>query len=550
MTLYECIDKYIGKFGVKKIFGVPGSLIMPVWQNIHSAELILCSHEQEASYLAVGYSKMSREPVMVLTTGGPGVTNCVSGIAAANLDSLPLIYISGRTPSNPKNHGLRQEEGDFDRCYDSNAIMRSVTKQSICITDPECAARDIYKAFQCAVSGRMGSVHISIPVDIQQAEITENVGKEYGESRPAEGNAESCVQEFTHWTEECKRRLFVMGWGCWLADASDAVYQLAEQMGAPVICTVKAYCCMKKNAFLLGKLGYGYNRILSDFVRSYDPQEIFVFGSSVSSKDFSDEFVSDIGDAEIHMFSIGGSAPECGISNVFRHRISSLKDLSAGVQKKMAMESEQIKKEILVCRHAQMEYYHSFSEGQKLAALCKEISDLIVNEKVTVTADAGNHLLDAATGIWSGFQKNLFLDDGIRAMGSGICETVGMAFADSERSYIAVTGDGCMLMNGNVMYVAKKYHLPVIFLVINNSSLGRVRVGQMNTNQFVQSDLGGIDFASYAGAFGMKANRTADVQECIRMLQECLNEREPALIELQISKDEIPIMLKAGGVWN
>ena len=224
--------------------------------------------------------------------------------------------------------------------------------------------------------------------------------------------------------------------------------------------------------------------------------------------------------------------------------------MSAGVQKKTAMESEQIKKEILVCRHAQMEYYHSFSEGQKLAALCKEISDLIVNEKVTVTADAGNHLLDAATGIWSGFQKNLFLDDGIRAMGSGICETVGMAFADSERSYIAVTGDGCMLMNGNVMYVAKKYHLPVIFLVINNSSLGRVRVGQMNTNQFVQSDLGGIDFASYAGAFGMKANRTADVQECIRMLQECLNEREPALIELQISKDEIPIMLKAGGVWN
>ena len=99
MTLYECIDKYIGKFGVKKIFGVPGSLIMPVWQNIHSAELILCSHEQEASYLAVGYSKMSREPVMVLTTGGPGVTNCVSGIAAANLDSLPLIYISGRLPT-------------------------------------------------------------------------------------------------------------------------------------------------------------------------------------------------------------------------------------------------------------------------------------------------------------------------------------------------------------------------------------------------------------------------------------------------------------------
>ena len=550
MKLYECIDKYIGEFGVKKIFGVPGSLIMPVWQNIHSAELILCSHEQEASYLAAGYSKMSRKPVMVITTGGPGVTNCVSGIAAANLDSLPLIYISGRTPSNHKDHGLRQEEGKFDRCYDSNAIMSSVTKQSICITDPECAAQDIYTAFQCAVSGRMGSVHISIPVDIQQAEITEAAEKEYCDSQPTGESGDSRVQEFNRLAENCRRRLLVMGWGCWLADVSDDVYQLAEQMGAPVICTVKAYCCMKENAFLLGKLGYGYNRILSEFVRSYAPQEIFVFGSSVSSKDFSDEFVSDIGEAEIHVFFIGDSVADCGISNVFRHRINSLKDLYAGVQNKPTIESEQIKKKILACRHAQLEYYRSFFGGQKLATLCRRISDLIMNEKVTVTADAGNHLLDVATGIWPEFQKNLFLDDGIRAMGSGICETVGMAFADSGRHYISVTGDGCMLMNGNVMYVAKKYHLPVIFLVINNSSLGRVRVGQMKRKQFIQSDLGGIDFAGYAGAFGMKANRTADVQECIRLIQECLNEQEPALIELQISKDEIPIMLKAEGVWN
>ena len=99
---------YLRRFGVEKVFGVPGSLIMPIWQNIKSAELVLCSHEQEASYIATGFAKISKKPVAVLTTGGPGVTNCVSGIAAANLDSVPVIYISGRVALKSEGRGLRQ----------------------------------------------------------------------------------------------------------------------------------------------------------------------------------------------------------------------------------------------------------------------------------------------------------------------------------------------------------------------------------------------------------------------------------------------------------
>lgn len=549
MKLYECIDKYILEFGIKKIFGVPGSLIMPIWQNIKSAELILCSHEQEASYLATGYSKMSREPVMVVTTGGPGVTNCVSGIAAANLDSLPLIYISGRTPVNKKEHGQRQEEGIFDRCYDSNKILNSVTKKSICITNQEQAAQDIYMAFQYAVQGRMGSVHISIPVDIQDLEVCENVEQKVPLRTSVMRYEGNCVQEFKRLLEGEKRRLLIIGWGCWLSDTSDYIYQIAEKIGAPVICTVKAYCCMKENPHLLGKLGYGYNKILSAFIKEYNPQEVLVFGSSLSVSDFSQDFMWDIKEARIHAFSIGDSVTGCGIEKVDWHSIKSLKAFFEDMREIPVTVNDKIKQKIIECRAAQRDYYDSFSEFQNLGTLCKLISDFM-DENVTVTADAGNHLLEVATGIWPKDYRSLFLDDGIRAMGSGICETVGMAFANNKRHYIAVTGDGCMLMNGNIMYVAKKYKLPVIFLVINNASLGRVRVGQMNTNKIIQSDLGGIDFTNYANTFGVTAYSTMDVQECRKLIQECLNKQDPVLIEMQISKDEIPIMLKAKGVWN
>ena len=81
MKLFEFINKCLNAYGCKKAFGVPGSLVMPIWQGLTDLELSLCGHEQEASYCASGYAKMSLEPVAVITTGSPGVTNCISGIA-------------------------------------------------------------------------------------------------------------------------------------------------------------------------------------------------------------------------------------------------------------------------------------------------------------------------------------------------------------------------------------------------------------------------------------------------------------------------------------
>lgn len=549
MKLYEYIDECIQKFGIRKAFGVPGSLVMPIWQNIKSVELVLCSHEQEASYLATGYSKMFREPTVVITTGGPGVTNCISGIAAANLDSLPLIYISGRTPVRNKNHGLRQEESDFDRCYDSNSIMSSITKKSICITNIEDACQEIYDAFQCALSNRMGSVHISIPIDMQQLEVKQNLNiSVFDQISAIEANVDHNF-ELIRLLKDQKRCLLIIGWGCWLANVTDDIYRLAEKINAPILCTVKAYCCMKKNDFLIGKLGYGYNKVISKFVREYKPEEVLVFGSSISIKDFTDDFLLDIQDAHIHSFSIENNSFGCGVEKIFLHKVDCLKKLFVNLDTIDTVINNKIKRNIYECKYNQISYYNYLIEKQKLSLLCKNLSELLDNN-ITITADAGNHLLEVAVAINPKYYKNLFLDDGIRAMGSGICETVGMAFADKNRHYIAVTGDGCMLMNGNVMYIAMKYSLPIVFLVINNSSLGRVRVGQMSMNRIVQSDLGGIDFVCYAKTFGIEAHRVSHVEECIQLIKKYLNIHGPTLIEMNVSNDEIPIMLKAKGEWN
>ena len=151
MKLCEYINECLNEIGVEKVFGVPGALVMPVWQSISSAEIILCSHEQEASYVAAGYGKMAHKPVAVITTGGPGVTNCISGVASANIDSVPMVYISGRTPLDKNGKGLRQEESHVNRLYDSVDILKNFTKQSFCIHNLNIAAKKIRECIRSGI---------------------------------------------------------------------------------------------------------------------------------------------------------------------------------------------------------------------------------------------------------------------------------------------------------------------------------------------------------------------------------------------------------------
>ena len=143
----------------------------------------------------------------------------------------------------------------------------------------------------------------------------------------------------------------------------------------------------------------------------------------------------------------------------------------------------------------------------------------------------------------------MFLDVGIRSMGSSPCSSVGMAMASKDKLFIAVTGDGSMLMNGNVMCLAKRHNLPVLFLVTNNSAHGRVRVGQMEEKNFIATDLGNIDFNLYGKAFGLEAYKATSIKEFRSAMTKILAEKKTAILELCTDKDEIPPSLKGARLF-
>ena len=536
MKLCEFINECLIKYDCDKVFGVPGSLIMPIWQSITESELVLCSHEQEASYVATGYGKIKKGLSVVISIGSPGVTNSISGLASANIDSVPLLYISGRTPLDKDGCGVRQEESIYNRKFDATDITKSVSKKSICIDCAETASTLILEAFETALTGRFGCVHLSIPLDLQMADISQDY---YFPQKK-----DSCVTDAPIFFKD--KPIIIIGWGAWMSNSTEKIYDLAEKINAPILVTSKAYCCIQRNHPLyLGKLGYGYTDLLDEFIQIYNPNQFVVFGSSLGEKDLSNSMIQRISKTSLCVWTNEADYIYRCFPNA---QIIETVDMVQSIQKLMVLNQVGKKDGQLYSLIAsRRKLIDSFWESRinsddfmAKAVMC--ICDL-AGESV-ITADAGNHLLDLGAMFNPDKIGRLFIDVGIRAMGSGICSTVGMAFCNPYNTYIAITGDGCMLMNGNVMHLVSKYNLPVVFIVFNNNSLGRVRVGQSTMNDYRATDIYGIDFQLYAKAFGIESYRIDKGETLGPCITKVLAKSKPALVEVVTDHDEVPVTLK------
>lgn len=536
MKFYEYINITLKEYGCRKVFGVPGGQVKPIWQHLKDLEIILCSHEQEASYVATGYSKVTGELVAVVTIGSPGVTNCASGIASANMDSVPMLYITGQPPAPMKGLGLLQEESTISRSFNSGDLLTSITKDQIEITDITKAAQMFFDACEKATSGRAGCVQVSIPVDIQDMVLPETEVITH-----TDADRKKSVPDLVKITKP----LIIIGWGSWQAGITKEIYELAEKMGAPVLVTSKAYCCIwGEHPNYLGKLGYGYNPILEKFLQEYDAEQVLVFGSSMARRNISESCLNILNRAETYLYSIECDDVQSRFPNGHWIQVDDMALMVNSWLKKIKTSRRRLSYDLKSVRQQQRVYSTEKIEDKDLMARAILELNTLCDDTCVITADAGNNLLDGAILYEPKKIGGMFLDVGIRAMGSGPCLSTGMALASKEKYQIAITGDGSMLMNGNVMCTAKRNNLPILFLVMNNSAHGRVRIGQMEQKNFIGTTLGNIDFTLYGRTFGLETYRANSIEEFRTTMKEILTEKKTTVLELCTDKDEIPPSLK------
>ena len=235
MKVSEIIIKILEKEGITDAFGIPGAGINPVYKELGLSKIkhYCVRHEEAAVHAADGYYRACGKMAVALCTSGPGATNFVTGVYTANIDSIPLLAITGQAVT-------AQLGKDAFQCVDIAKICEPIAKATFCVTDPKTIVDVMQKAFMLAKSGKPGAVVVDLPLDVQMAEVEYDINdyKPLPFDNPHPDKKD--IQQAIAMINAAKAPTLIMGGGVVLAGATDLCVQFAEMMQMPVITTYMA----------------------------------------------------------------------------------------------------------------------------------------------------------------------------------------------------------------------------------------------------------------------------------------------------------------------
>ena len=505
----EIIIESLKKEGVEYIFGYPGGAVLHIYDALFAAEKIkhvLVRHEQGATHAADGYARACNKPGVVLVTSGPGITNCVTGIATAHMDSIPMIVISGQVS--------RQYVGsDAFQEADATGITRPICKHNFLINDRESIAETFRKAFIIATTGRPGPVIIDIPKDLTDPKVKINF--EYKKNikirsyNIKKSESDDKVKKAAKLICSAKRPMIYAGGGVILGKASNDLVKLTKHLNFPITNTLMglgAYPSSDKQ--FLGMLGmhgtYEANMAM------HDCDVLLAIGAR-----FDDRVTGDTNQfcpkAKIIHVDIDPSS----ISKIIQVDQSLIGDTKQ-ILKKLFEHIKFFKKDIN--KDAWSKWWRKINSWQKKKCLSYKKSTKVIKpqsvietlHKITkgksfVTSDVGQHQMWVAQ--YYKFDKpNRWINSGgLGTMGFGLPAAIGAQLAYPKEQVLCVTGEASILMCIQELSTCLQYGLPIKIITLNNRYMGMVRQWQefFYEGRYAMSYMDAIpNFAQLAESFG------------------------------------------------
>lgn len=543
--------------GVDVMFGIPGGAILPAYDPIFDSKIrhILVRHEQGAGHAATGYAQVTGRVGVCIATSGPGATNLVTPIADAQMDSVPIVAITGQVPSAAIGTDAFQEA-------DIRGITMPVTKHNYLITNPAQIPRAIAEAFYIASSGRPGPVLVDIAKDALQKMTSYNYPKKLnllGYNPQIEPNSEA-IRDAASLIAQSSKPIFYIGGGVIKANAAKDLLVLAELVGAPVVTTLMARGAFPdshsqhlgmpgmhgtvaavtglQKADLLITLGARFDDRVTGKLSTFAPNAKIIH--------------ADIDPAEIGKNRYADVPIIGDLGPIIRALIPAVKAEFA----KNKADITSWWKQMNSLRQKYPLGYNEPSDGSLSPQYVIERIGAITGPDGIYVAGVGQHQMWASQFVKYEKPRTWLNSGGLGTMGYAVPAAMGAKVGAPDTPVWAIDGDGCFQMTNQELVTCALNNIPIKVAVINNESLGMVRQWQtlFYKERYSNTDLHSKripDFAKLAeamGCVGLRCESKGDVDKIIKEAN-AINDA-PVVVDFSVHRDAMVWPMVAAGTSN
>lgn len=558
MTGAQSVVRSLEEIGVEIIFGIPGGAVLPVYDPLYDSKKlrhVLVRHEQGAGHAASGYAHATGKVGVMMATSGPGATNLVTPLADAQMDSIPVVAITGQV-------GRALIGTDAFQEADITGMTMPVTKHNFLVREGNDIPRVIAEAFHIAASGRPGAVLVDVPKDILQGECTFSWPPvmDLPGYKPNTKPHSRQVREAAKLIAESRKPVLYVGGGVIRGEATDELMELAQLTGIPVVTTlmargafpdshpqhmgmpgmhgtVSAVAALQKSDLLIA-LGTRFDDRVTGKLDSFAPDAKVIH--------------ADIDPAEIGK-NRHADVPIVGdVKNVLTDLLEILRRADTNAA---SLQLDSWWEYLSSVKATYPLSYGPQSDGSLSPEFVIEKLGQIAGPEALYVAGVGQHQMWAAQFVKYENPKTWLNSGGLGTMGYSIPAAMGAKFARPEAEVWAIDGDGCFQMTNQELATCALEGAPIKVALINNGNLGMVRQWQtlFYEERYSQTNLSThshripdfVKLAEALGCVGLRCERAEDVEDVINQAR-AINDR-PVVIDFIVGADaQVWPMVPAG----
>jgi len=549
MTGAEIVFKTLEEQGVDTIFGYPGGAVLPIYDELKNHKKIrhfLVRHEQGAGHAAEGYARSSGKPGVVLVTSGPGVTNTVTALTDAYMDSIPIVCITGQVPT----HLIGTDA--FQEC-DTTGITRPCTKHNWLVKDVKDLSKVMHKAFEVATSGRPGPVLVDIPKDIQfnKTKYISYKNKKQLNNKKNNLFTQKDIDTAIEYFKKSSKPIIYTGGGVTNSgpEASTLLRELVAITGFPITSTLQGLGCYpgEDNQFI-GMLGmhgtFEANNAMHDCDLLINIGARFddrITGKVDEFSPKSKKIHIDIDPSSINK-NVKVDLPIVGdVSKVLKSFIKNFKKKNPNFGKSNKQKISKWWEQIGKWREKKSLNFINSTTIIKPQHAVQRLYELTKHKDVFVTTEVGQHQMWAAQHYKFNKPNRWMTSGGLGTMGYGLPAAVGVQVANPGKLVIDIAGEASVLMTMQEMSTAVQHKLPIKIFILNNEYMGMVRQWQelLHGKNYAESYTAALpDFVKLAEAYGCVGIRAKTPDELDQKIKEMIEVDKPVIFDCVVDKEE------------